>query len=71
MMELLAIIHGMSIAVSKKVEYVLICWECKEAITLINQDMMHTDINSYALSVCREYKQVFKEVKFNCYFIKK
>ena len=38
--------------------------DCQEAILRINQENVHVDAYTHVIVKCREYTQVFKEVKF-------
>ena len=46
----------MKIVIDNNCNFILICSDCKEIVTLLNQEKEATDLYAYALSACREYQ---------------
>ena len=64
MSELLAILHGMEMAAGTNCRHIMICSDCQEIVTLLNHEKETSDLYAYAMSACREYKQMFMDVRF-------
>lgn len=64
MAEIIAIIHGLQLGQQSGLDSVLLVSDCQEAILRINQENVCVDAYTHVIVKCREYTQVFKEVKF-------
>ena len=64
MAEFLAIVEGLHLARREKCPVVIICSDCRNAISSITQDQILNEEYSCVLNICREVKQEFQDVRF-------